>query len=65
VVLVPERWPSGDSCVAIRVEEFSGSRARLRPLFELVEDSARQLDSSIERLDAPAPARRAIPPAAS
>jgi GNAT superfamily N-acetyltransferase len=40
VVLVPEHW--------IRVVEYSGPRRELRPLFELAEDSAQQLDAYIE-----------------
>jgi ribosomal protein S18 acetylase RimI-like enzyme len=40
VVLVPEQW--------IRVVEYGGSRAALRRLFELAEDSAQELDSYID-----------------
>jgi ribosomal protein S18 acetylase RimI-like enzyme len=40
VVLVPEQW--------IRVVEYGGSRAGLRRLFELAEDSAQELDSYID-----------------
>ncbi|MGZ6640210.1 MAG: GNAT family N-acetyltransferase [Solirubrobacteraceae bacterium] len=44
VVLVPERWESPP----VRVRLHEGPRAELRPLFELAEDSAGQLDSSID-----------------
>lgn len=40
VVLVPERW--------IEVVEHSGSRAELRPLFALAEDSEQELDAYID-----------------
>lgn len=40
VVLVPALWT--------RVEEHSGPRAELRRLFELAEDSAQELDASID-----------------
>jgi ribosomal protein S18 acetylase RimI-like enzyme len=45
VVLVPARWdPGRPGPAAIRVEEHAGSRAELRPLFELADDSATALD---------------------
>jgi predicted N-acetyltransferase YhbS len=47
VVLVPERWgdePAGD----VRVVEHTGARSALRPLFELAEDSAQELDAYVE-----------------
>jgi ribosomal protein S18 acetylase RimI-like enzyme len=47
VVLVPERWAAQPACAAIRVEAYNGPRARLRPLFEFAEDSARALDGYI------------------
>jgi GNAT superfamily N-acetyltransferase len=47
VVLVPERWDA-DAGGDVRVEEHTGSRAELRELFELAEDSARALDSYID-----------------
>jgi GNAT superfamily N-acetyltransferase len=47
VVLVPERW-GGEPAAAIRVAEHTGPRAELRRLFELAEDSARELDEYIE-----------------
>jgi GNAT superfamily N-acetyltransferase len=34
--------------VTVRVEDYSGSRADLRPLFELAEDSRTELDSYLE-----------------
>jgi GNAT superfamily N-acetyltransferase len=47
IVLVPERW--GDEPAApIRVAEHHGPRSGLRALFELAEDSARELDAYIE-----------------
>jgi len=48
VVLVPERWSSPGAPVAIRIVEHRGSRAELRRLFELAEDSARALDAYID-----------------
>jgi ribosomal protein S18 acetylase RimI-like enzyme len=44
VVLVPERW-SGPGPAAVSIREHTGSRTALRPLFELAEDSAQQLDA--------------------
>jgi ribosomal protein S18 acetylase RimI-like enzyme len=48
VVLVPERWTAAADIAALRVEEHTGPRAALRPLFELAEDSARELDGYID-----------------
>jgi ribosomal protein S18 acetylase RimI-like enzyme len=47
VVLVPERW-GGERPADLRVVEHAGSRAELRWLFELAEDSARKLDAYID-----------------
>ena len=47
VVLVPERWPGHDPA-AITIREHTGSRAELRRLFELAEDSAQELDTYID-----------------
>jgi ribosomal protein S18 acetylase RimI-like enzyme len=47
VVLVPERWTPAQPG-AVRIEEHTGSRAELRPLFELAEDSATELDAYID-----------------
>jgi GNAT superfamily N-acetyltransferase len=47
VVLVPERW-GGERSEAMRVVEHTGPRAEIRSLFELAEDSARELDAYIE-----------------
>jgi ribosomal protein S18 acetylase RimI-like enzyme len=47
VVLVPERWDAGRAG-EIRIEEHAGPRSELRPLFELAEDSAPQLDAYID-----------------
>jgi GNAT superfamily N-acetyltransferase len=47
VVLVPERW-DGDARGDVHIEQHTGSRAELRELFELAEDSARALDSYID-----------------
>ena len=41
--LNPDTTPAGD----IRIETYRGSRDDLRPLFELAEDSAAELDSYI------------------
>jgi GNAT superfamily N-acetyltransferase len=46
VVLVPERWSAAGGG-EVRVEEHTGSRSDLRPLFELAEDSAAELDAYI------------------
>lgn len=35
--------------MSVRIEHHTGSRADLRPLFELAEDSATQLDSYLDR----------------
>jgi len=48
VVLVPDRWTAAADTAALRVEEHTGSRAVLRPLFELAEDSARELDAYMD-----------------
>jgi ribosomal protein S18 acetylase RimI-like enzyme len=45
VVLVPERWDARRDAAAARIVEHGGSRAELRRLFELAEDSAQALDS--------------------
>ena len=45
VVLVPERWAVDGGATAIRVRAYDGPRERLRWLFELAEDSPRELDS--------------------
>ncbi|HEX5617661.1 MAG TPA: GNAT family N-acetyltransferase [Solirubrobacteraceae bacterium] len=47
VVLVPERWER-TRVRDVRVKEHAGPRAELRPLFELAEDSARELDTYID-----------------
>jgi GNAT superfamily N-acetyltransferase len=54
VVLVPEWWaPFGDGgnagtpAAALRVDHYEGPRENLRPLFELAEDSQRELNSYI------------------
>jgi predicted N-acetyltransferase YhbS len=47
VVLVPARWGDGPAG-EIRVVEHAGPRSQLRSLFELAEDSARELDAYIE-----------------
>src|SRR5919201_2014269 len=51
-VSAPRRYSSASvivrSMTAIRVEEHQGPRGELRALFELAEDSARQLDAYIE-----------------
>ena len=44
VVLVPERWGGGPPA-DIRIEAHTGSRDELRSLFELAEDSARELNA--------------------
>jgi ribosomal protein S18 acetylase RimI-like enzyme len=49
VVLVPERRTAAPPpSPAIRVEEHTGPRDPVRPLFELAEDSARELDAYID-----------------
>jgi ribosomal protein S18 acetylase RimI-like enzyme len=48
VVLVPDRWTAAADTAALRVEEHTGPRAVLRPLFELAEDSDRELDAYID-----------------
>jgi GNAT superfamily N-acetyltransferase len=45
VVLVPARWSPGGP---VEVEEHQGSRDELRTLFELAEDSPRELDAYID-----------------
>jgi GNAT superfamily N-acetyltransferase len=47
VVLVPEPWVP-DAEREVRVELHTGPRAALRPLFELAEDSADELDSYLD-----------------
>src|SRR6266567_4919209 len=42
--LNPDTTPAGD----IRIETYRGSRDNLRPLFELAEDSAAELDSYMD-----------------
>lgn len=49
VVLVPGRWNAAGAAVTARIVEHDGSRAKLRPLFALAEDSARALDEYIDR----------------
>lgn len=48
IVLVPERWDHRDDAAALRIVEHYGSRAALRPLFELAEDSSLALDAYID-----------------
>jgi ribosomal protein S18 acetylase RimI-like enzyme len=49
VVLVPERWEApGALAAGAVIAEHTGSRADRRPLFELAEDSPRQLDAYID-----------------
>ena len=48
VVLVPEHWGARDAAAAVRIVEHHGSRAGLRRLFELAEDSARSLDAYMD-----------------
>jgi ribosomal protein S18 acetylase RimI-like enzyme len=49
VVLVPERWTAATPTAAeIGVEEHTGPRDSVRPLFELAEDSAPALDAYID-----------------
>ncbi|HSD76379.1 MAG TPA: GNAT family N-acetyltransferase [Solirubrobacteraceae bacterium] len=40
--------PAGRTAIAIGVEEHSGPRTGLRPLFELAEDSSAQLDAYLD-----------------
>ncbi|MFC7261404.1 GNAT family N-acetyltransferase [Streptomyces lutosisoli] len=42
------RGPGAETPDGVRVVQYDGSRERLRPLFELAEDSSTQLDSYIE-----------------
>jgi GNAT superfamily N-acetyltransferase len=49
IVIVPERWEARDATTAVRIAEHSGSRAELRRLFELAEDSSQALDEYIGR----------------
>jgi ribosomal protein S18 acetylase RimI-like enzyme len=50
VVLVPEAWeaPPRAAAAPVAIAEHTGSRAELRALFELAEDSPRQLDAYID-----------------
>jgi GNAT superfamily N-acetyltransferase len=48
VVLVPEHWSAEGDGGAVRIIEHSGPRTGLRWLFELAEDSAKELDSYID-----------------
>lgn len=49
VVIVPGSWGTQGTAVQARIAEHSGSRAELRRLFGLAEDSARALDDYIDR----------------
>lgn len=49
VVIVPGRWNGRGPAVEARIVEHSTSRAELRRLFDLAEDSARALDGYINR----------------
>ena len=49
VVLVPEPWRPGTSPgSAVRIHLYAGRRTALRPLFEMAEGSAEQLDEYID-----------------
>jgi GNAT superfamily N-acetyltransferase len=49
VVIVPGRWNNRGSPAEVRIAEHRGSRAELRRLFDLAEDSAQALDGYINR----------------
>ena len=48
VVIVPARWSARGAVEKARILEHSGSRAELRGLFDLAEDSARALETYID-----------------
>jgi ribosomal protein S18 acetylase RimI-like enzyme len=49
IVVVPHRWVARAAAIAPRIAEHHGSRAELRRLFELAEDSSRALAAYIDR----------------
>jgi ribosomal protein S18 acetylase RimI-like enzyme len=48
-VIVPGSWKVRGAPAGVRIVEHSGSRAELRPLFDLAESSALALDGYIDR----------------